>query len=231
MLALSQGSPLFWMQIPTSASDVKAPIPFTNADKTGPVISSNLPLACIDPGSLHGALPTPVLVDKFSELLSGYPSDKSSHLIDGFTCPKLHINNLKSALTQMAVVDVNLASELAAGRLIHHLSFPHGSSINDGIPQENVSVRYASVDDAVNIIRLLGRGCYMAKTDIASAFRFIPITMSDHHLLGFSWRDKFYYDRCLPMGCSMSYNLFESFSTAVEWIAQRKLDIPHIIHV
>ena len=40
----------------------------------------------------------------------------------------------------------------------------------------------------------------MAKTDIQDAFRIIPINPSDYHLLGFSWNDQFYYDKCLPTG-------------------------------
>ena len=34
-------------------------------------------------------------------------------------------------------------------RLIHHLSYPHGFSVNDGIPKELASVRYATIDDAI----------------------------------------------------------------------------------
>ena len=55
-------------------------------------------------------------------------------------------------------------------RMIHHLSFPQGGSVNDFIPQEFCSVNYATVDNAVHIIRRLGKGCAMAKTDVTSAF-------------------------------------------------------------
>ena len=55
-------------------------------------------------------------------------------------------------------------------RLIHHLSFPEVSSVNDGIPQELSSVHYATIDDAVKKISSLGAGCFLAKTDIKSGF-------------------------------------------------------------
>lgn len=43
-------------------------------------------------------------------------------------------------------------------RLIHHLSYPHDHSVNTGIPKEYSTVNYASVDDAVPIIKRLGKG-------------------------------------------------------------------------
>ena len=72
-------------------------------------------------------------------------------------------------------------------RMIHHLSFPFGASVNDFIPQEFCSVHYAKVDDAIRFIKRLGRGCTLAKTDVRSAFRIIPIHPLDYHLLGMQW--------------------------------------------
>ncbi|XP_077864608.1 uncharacterized protein LOC144350126 [Saccoglossus kowalevskii] len=102
--------------------------------------------------------------------------------------------------------------------LIHHLYCPSDSSINDGIPVELATVQYANIDDAVKIIRDLGLGCFLAKTNIKSAFRIIPVAPHDHCLLGFRWDDHFFFDRCLPMGCSTSCRIFEHFSSALEWI-------------
>jgi len=116
-------------------------------------------------------------------------------------------------------------------RLIHDLSFPWNDSINSAIPPEFSSVQYASIDDAINHIRSLGPHCLMAKTDIDSAFRLIPIHPSDYELLGFMWDDNFFFDRCLPMGASSSCAIFESFSSALEWIAESKLKIQNIVHM
>ena len=116
-------------------------------------------------------------------------------------------------------------------RLIHHLSFPQGSSLNDGISSEFTSVSYATVEDAIHTIRTVGHGCFMAKTDIKNAFRIIPIQPQDYNLLGICWRGFYYYDCCMPMGCSSSCKTFEIFSSAIEWIAQKKLHIDHILHL
>ena len=125
--------------------------------------------------------------------------------------------NLKSALDNPASVNDKLSKELTAGRivgpfdfppfdpfrisplgivpkkspgefrLIHHLSYPAGSSVNDGIPKELATVRYATIDDAIRLVKLLGKGCFLAKTDIKSAFRIIPIAPRDFPLLGIEW--------------------------------------------
>ena len=73
--------------------------------------------------------------------------------------------------------------------MIHHLSFPKGStSVNDGIPDIETSVRYATVDDAIQLIKQAVPGCFLAKTDIKNAFRIILINLVDYHPLGIKWR-------------------------------------------
>ena len=102
-------------------------------------------------------------------------------------------------------------------RLIHHLSFPEGASVNDAIPSELCSVRYTSLDEAVCMVRKCGVGAELAKCDVKSAFRLLPVHPRDFDLLGFHFQGAFYTDRALPMGCSISCSVFEKFSTFVEW--------------
>ena len=71
----------------------------------------------------------------------------------------------------------------------------------------------------------------MAKADIKNVSRIIPINPADYHLLGVKWRELYYYDRAMPMGCSSSFWTFEAFSTAVEWIAREKLLIDKLLHL
>ena len=172
-----------------------------------------------------------------------------------------HSTNLVSASEHSDMVDQKLAKEIQAGRImgpfaepplpnlkisplgvipqkvqgefrmIHHLSFPFGASVNDFIPPKFCSVQYARVDDAIRIIKCLGRGCTLAKTDVRSAFRIIPMHPLDYQLLGMQWKGKYYVDRCLPMGCASSCKTFEALSSAMEWVARNKLAIPNIIHI
>ena len=117
-------------------------------------------------------------------------------------------------------------------RFIHNLSYPYDEeAVNTSIPRLRVSVQYSTLDDAISHIKEVGMGAHLAKTDIKLAFRIVPIHPDDHHLLGMRWNGGFYYDTTLPMGCSMSCAIFESFSTAIQWIANNKLGIPRMVHV
>ena len=175
-----------------------------------------------------------------------------------FSCTS---NNLLSAMQNPTAVDAKISKELDAQRLagpfssppfpvfrisplglvpekieeefrlIHHLSFPKGSSLKDGISSDHTRVSYATVEDAIRRIRSVGSTCFLAKTDIKNAFRIIPIRPQDYNLLGMCWRGLYYYDRCMPMGCSSSCKTFETFSTAIEWIAQNKLHINDMLHL
>ena len=84
--------------------------------------------------------------------------------------------------------------------MIHHLSYPKVALMNDCIPLEFSSVRYASVDDAISLIQRQVKGCAMAKTDVRSAFRIVPVHPLDYPLLGFQRKGKWYYDKTLPLG-------------------------------
>ena len=141
-----------------------------------------------------------------------------------FECPPLP--NLR--VSPIGLVPKKAANEF---RLIHHLSFPHGSSINDHIDPEFSSVHYATFDDAIAMLISLGTGTLMAKTDIADAFRLIPVHPDDHNLLGISWDGSYYYDTCLPMGASSSCAIFETFSSSLQWISNIKLGIRHMLHI
>lgn len=107
-------------------------------------------------------------------------------------------------------------------RLIQHLSFPKGESVNDFIDQRLCSVNYSSFDHAVDMISSLGQGALLGKMDIKSAFRLLKLNPSEFQLLGFRLLDKFYVDKVLSLGCAISCQLFESFSTVLEWIVRSK---------
>ena len=171
------------------------------------------------PKNLPSALQNPEYVDKkLAQELA------ASRIAGPFTSPPFH----SFCVSPLGLIPKKIPGDF---RLIHHLSFPKGISINDGIASENTHVQYASVADAIRLIKRAGPGCYLAKTDIKSAFRIIPIHPNDYPLLGMKWRGHYYYDRCMPMGCSSSCKTFETFSTALEWIARHKLGVDELLHL
>ena len=113
-------------------------------------------------------------------------------------------------------------------RVIHNLSWPPGSSINDFIDIEDYRVKYMSVDDVVEQIRLLGPGCQLAKLDLADAFKHIPVTPSDWEPLGYTWyvwdpvqgqyQLKHYFDYMIEFGARSSPHLFNNFADGAQYV-------------
>ena len=63
-------------------------------------------------------------------------------------------------------------------------SGPRGASVNDGIEKELCSLKYVLVDEAMREVLVLGQGTQLAKFDIESAYRLIPVHADDRPLLG-----------------------------------------------
>ncbi len=120
----------------------------------------------------------------------------------------------------------------AAFRLIHHLSYPDGKSVNHFIPSEQCTVQYNSFDSVVAKIHRLGKGAYLSKFDIKSAFRLLPVSPTDFPLLGIQFQGCFYFDKSLPFGCSISCSHVETFSTFLQWAITQQTgnhDISHYL--
>ena len=85
-------------------------------------------------------------------------------------------------------------------RLIVDLSHPKGYSVNDRIEPELCSLTYTSVDKAVQNVLELGTGIELAKFDVESAYRTVPVHPDDRRLLGMQWKGGIYVDTVLPFG-------------------------------
>ena len=105
-------------------------------------------------------------------------------------------------------------------RLIIDLSHPQGYSVNDGIPSSLCSIKYITIDDAINQILSLGKGTMMAKIDIKSAFRLLPVHPADRHLLMMNWNNSIYIDLCIPFGLRSAPKLFNVAADLLQWIAE-----------
>ena len=116
-------------------------------------------------------------------------------------------------------------------RLIHDLSYPKNASVNSSIPPEKSAVVYQNIETVIDLVIKHGRHCLMAKADIEDAFRLLCINPRDYHLLMFSFNGNFYYDRSLAMGASSACNLFERFSSAIQWVMSNKFSIHGISHL
>ena len=107
----------------------------------------------------------------------------------------------------------------ASWRMIVDLSSPKGKSVNDGINEDWASLSYVTIDDVINKILQLGQGTIMAKTDVKSAFRIVPVHPSDRWLLGLEWKGEWFVDTTLPFGLQSAPKIFNSIADAIQFIA------------
>ena len=93
----------------------------------------------------------------------------------------------------------------AERRIIVDLSWPAGTSVNDGISSssylgEDISLTYPTVDSIASLIWSVGTGCLLYKRDLKRAYRQFPVDPLDYPLLGYCWQHSLYFDLVLPMG-------------------------------
>ena len=115
-------------------------------------------------------------------------------------------------------------------RLILDLSSPHGHSVSDGIPSADFSVTYSSIDNAVNLVNILGKGCLLAKIDIKHAFRLCPKSPLDWSWLGIHWQDLYFIDTRFLFGCCSSPNIFNRFADIRAWILSVYFGMTFVLH-
>ena len=172
--------------------------------------------------------------------------------------PSIRCSNHLSTAKHSADVQSNIAAEVAAGRVagpfaeppftqfrtspmgavpkkdsvkvrrIHDLTAPKGNGVNAFIADGKVT--YSRFDDAVDMVRNLGTGCWLWKTDLADAFRHITVHRNDVPLLGFVWAGLLFFDLVLPFGLRSSPRLFELFATALQWILTNKFGFHFLVH-
>jgi hypothetical protein len=116
-------------------------------------------------------------------------------------------------------------------RLILDLSSPAAHSVNDGIPRAPYSLHHISVDTTISAILELGPGAQMAKFDVETAYRNIPIHPADQCLLGMYWRDGYFVDLSPPpFGLRSAPFIFYSVADLVEWNLKHNYGLRCLYH-
>lgn len=113
-------------------------------------------------------------------------------------------------------------------RVIHDLSHPKGTSVNDSI--KDIYCPMGSFDQAMEAVVQQGRGCYLIKLDVEAAYKQVPVRKQDWHLIGFTWLDKYYFELALPFGLRSSCRLWELYATALHYFFQHHLGIECVVH-
>ena len=109
------------------------------------------------------------------------------------------------------------SSQPGKWRMITDLSSPRGSSVNDSIDPSLCSLKYAAIDQAIRLIRLVGKGAVLAKMDLKSAYRMVPIHPSDQPLLAVTWQGTTHVDTALPFGLRSAPKIFSAVADTLVW--------------
>ena len=147
------------------------------------------------------------------------------HIVEEYLATEVEAGRLIGPLppssvpaAQMSPFGVIPKSQPGKWRLIVDLSSPEGHSVNEGINPEWCSLSYITVDVVASIVVQLGYGTQLAKLDIQSAYRIVPVHPHDRHLLGMRWEHMLYIDTALPFGLRSAPKIFNAVADALESI-------------
>ena len=94
---------------------------------------------------------------------------------------------------------------------------------------EHCSLKYITVDSAIEQIRQIGYGTLLEKIDIKSAFRLLPVHPADCHLLSVRWDQHIFIDTCLPFRLRSAPKLFNVLADLLSWILKQQ-HISPVLH-
>ena len=114
-------------------------------------------------------------------------------------------------------------------RLVVDMSSPKNASINDGIAPSLTSLSYIHIQDVIKHILTLGPGALLAKIDIKSAYRIVPVHPDDRPLLGMSFQGQVYVDATLPFGLRSAPKIFNALADALLLILKQH-GVSHLLH-
>ncbi|VDI00685.1 Hypothetical predicted protein [Mytilus galloprovincialis] len=96
-------------------------------------------------------------IHKFETLAKLHDEVKLGRILGSFS---------KKPISTLRISPIGLQKPDKDWRLISHLSYPSGGSINDFIPEDYCSVKYSSFDNVLNMIAALGERAKIGKIDI-----------------------------------------------------------------
>ena len=113
--------------------------------------------------------------------------------------------------------------------LITDLSYPAGQSVNDGIDPDLCRLRYTTVDHVAEVVASYPPGTLLAKVDVESAYRLVPVHPLDRPLQAVEWAGALYVDPMMPFGLRSAPKIFNALANGLEWHL-RWLGVRHMFH-
>lgn len=87
------------------------------------------------------------------------------------------------------------------------------------------------------VSKLISQGCFLAKIDLSSAYRSVPIHSSIYQATGLKWQfptatsPTYVYDTKLPFGAAKSQKIFQRLNSAVCRILQNAYNYTDIVYL
>ena len=161
-----------------------------------------------------------------------------AHIVDAYLANEVSLGRVAGPFASSPFPRLHISSfgvipkkgQPGKWRLIVDLSSPGGASVNDGIDPQDFSLQYIKVDQVIRMVARYGPGALMAKFDVESAYRNIPVHPDDRFLLGMRWRGQLYVDLSLPFGLRSAPFIFNSVADMVEWILLHKHRLSDLLH-
>ena len=101
--------------------------------------------------------------------------------------------------------------------------------MNDGIDSDFCSLVYTSVEQVAAVVAGFSRGALLAKIDVESAYRLVPVHPHDRPLQAVQWEGMIYVDSMLPFGLRSAPKIFNAIADALEWCV-RTTGVRYIFH-
>ena len=70
----------------------------------------------------------------------------------------------------------------------------------------------------------------LAKFDVESAHRIIPVHPNDLYLLGMQWQGNYFVYITLPFGLPSAPYIFSSVADLVDWVLKKQYDVSFLLH-
>ena len=141
----------------------------------------------------------PIVVDPIASFVSAHRNMSSAaenpQVIEDYLTKEVAAGNIFGPFSPSALPEVHInrfgviPKKYQPGKwqLITDLSYPEGSSVNDAIDPSLCSLTYTSVDVVAATAAALGKGALLAKIDVKSAYRLVPVYPGQRKWLGMQW--------------------------------------------
>ncbi len=76
----------------------------------------------------------------------------------------------------------------------------------------------------------MSHGALLAKFDVESVYRTVPVYPEDRWLLGMSWKGQLYVDKVLPFGLRLAPKFYSAVADGLQWILREAgVDVIHYL--